>query len=187
MGDRITAYRAAGFTVVAYDQRGQGDSSGHNTAGQSELLDARRVVAYTAEQDGVDASRIGIDGLSFGGMVSVLAAAGDAQIAAVVVESPASSAEALAGGGWPARFGLRLHGIDAGPLDAVAAASQLRGRPVRTVVGVDENPTTAKAIAAAAGGSVWIAPGGHTEAAAVDPSGYRRKVVAFMAAALARQ
>jgi pimeloyl-ACP methyl ester carboxylesterase len=185
MGDRIAAYRAAGFTVVAYDQRGQGDSTGHNTAGQSELLDAREVVAFTAEQAGVAANRIGIDGLSFGGMVSVLAAAGDDQIAAVVAESPAPSAVALAGGGWPARFGLRLHGIDAGPLDAVAAATQLRDRPVRTVVGVEENPATAEAIATAARGTTWIAPGGHTEAAAVDPVGYRRKVVAFMVAALA--
>jgi pimeloyl-ACP methyl ester carboxylesterase len=186
LGDRINAYRRAGFMVVAYDQRGQGDSTGHNTAGQSELVDAQRVVAFTAEQPGVDPHRIGIDGLSFGGMVSVLAAAGDQDIAAVVVESPAPSAEALAGGGWAARFGLRLHGIDAGPLDAVTAAAQLRGRPVRAVVGAEENPATATAIATAAGGSLWIAPGGHTEAAAVDPTGYRRKVVAFMAAALAR-
>ena len=169
MRERIQVYHDAGFAVLAYDQRGQGDSNGHNTAGQSEMVDAQRAVAFAATQPGVDAERIGVDGLSFGGMVTVLAAAGEPEIAAVVVESPASSALALAGGGWVGRLGLRLHGVDPGPLDATVAAADLTDRPVRVVVGQEEYTGTARAIAANAHGSLWIAPGGHTEAPSADP------------------
>jgi uncharacterized protein len=184
MRDRIRLYQQAGFAILAYDQRGQGDSTGHNSAGQSEMVDAQRAVAFAATQPGVDAARIGVDGLSFGGMVTVLAAAADQQIAAVVVESPASSALALAGGGWIGRLGLRLHGVDPGPLDATAAAAALTDRPVRVVVGQQEYPGTARAIAANAHGSLWIAPGAHTEAPSADPRGYRLRVIDFMVRAL---
>jgi len=184
MRERMRMYHDAGFAVLAYDQRGQGDSTGSNTAGQAEQVDARRAVAFAATRPGVDDRRIGLDGLSFGGMVSVLAAVGDDQIGAVVVESPAASGVALAGGGWPARLGLRLHGIDPTHLDAVAAAPDLVPRPVMVVVGLTEPPATARAIAAGSGGALWLAPGGHTEAPATDPTGYRHRVVGFLARAL---
>ncbi len=74
----------------------------------------------------------------------------------------------------------RRRGAAAG-LGAILVVALLIGL---AVVGQQEYADPARAIAGNAHGSLWIAPGGHTEAPVADPAGYRQRVVDFLIHAL---
>lgn len=77
----------AGFTVFTYDQRGCGGSSGDITFGAREQDDLISVVDHLVTRSDVDAEKIGVFGFSMGGASTILAAARDQRIKAVVADS----------------------------------------------------------------------------------------------------
>ena len=85
---------AAGFTVVTYNERGRGGSGGQGTWGALETQDLRSVIDTVARHPGVDPTDIGEFGFSIGADATILEAAGDPRIKAVV-----------AAGSWPSLQG----------------------------------------------------------------------------------
>src|SRR5262249_43291607 len=77
----------AGFLVVRYDKRGIGQSGGRvETAALRDFAeDQRSAVKYVSERKDVDPKRIAVAGHSEGGVVSLIAAAKEKRIAAVVL------------------------------------------------------------------------------------------------------
>jgi len=76
-----------GYGVVLVDPRGLGESSGRAMGyGWSGGEDVRAVVDWLVAQPGVDASRIGVLGLSMGAEQALTAAAYDDRLAVVVAE-----------------------------------------------------------------------------------------------------
>lgn len=78
---------AAGFNVFTYDMRGCGHSGGAVTLGALEQDDLRSVVDFVAARSDGDPQRIGALGFSMGAAATVLAAADDPRIKAVVNDS----------------------------------------------------------------------------------------------------
>jgi pimeloyl-ACP methyl ester carboxylesterase len=184
MRSRISLLRAHGVGVLAIDQRGRGTSSGQTTLGQWEPRDASAAARWVMGQPAVDPNRVVLDGASFGGLVAVLAAADDPAIAGVVAESPAGrgyGVQATGPTGVLIHLGLWLHGLDTSATDGVTAAGRLWDRPTLIVVGQLEAPDTARSLADSAAGSLWIAPGGHTEAPDVAPRQWVSHVLGVVA------
>jgi dipeptidyl aminopeptidase/acylaminoacyl peptidase len=78
---------AAGYSVFTYDMRCRGQSTGAAvTLGALEQFDLISAVDHLAGRPDVDASRIGALGISMGGSTSILAAAQDTRIRAVVTD-----------------------------------------------------------------------------------------------------
>ena len=82
-----SALHDGGFSVFTYDLRGCGQSGGPVTFGALERGDLSSVVDYVASRSDVDESRIGAFGFSMGGAATILAAARDPRIKAVVADS----------------------------------------------------------------------------------------------------
>jgi dipeptidyl aminopeptidase/acylaminoacyl peptidase len=76
-----------GFNVLTYDLRGCGRSGGEVTFGAREQTDLRSVVDYAVGRPDVDPARIGALGFSMGAATTVMAAAEDHRIKAVVDDS----------------------------------------------------------------------------------------------------
>ena len=76
---------ARGFTVLAYDKRGVGESSGSwQDAGLQELADdAAAALRFLRGQPGVDAARVALVGFSEGGWVAPMAAAREPGVRAI--------------------------------------------------------------------------------------------------------
>lgn len=93
--------------------------------------DVMRLIDYLSTRQDVDARRIGLTGISKGGIEAYLAAAADPRVAAVVPYIGVQSFEwGLENGAWPARIATIQNGFDA------AAASA--GKPARNVAFVRE-------------------------------------------------
>jgi predicted acyl esterase len=122
---RLVAERfaAAGFEVVSYAQRGFGGSGGTiDLAGVATQQDVGTVVDWALAHTRADARHVGALGVSYGAAVSLLAAARDARIRAVVALSGwADLAGALVPNGTPDL--PALHGLFDDPL----AAGKLTG------------------------------------------------------------
>jgi uncharacterized protein len=83
----------AGFSVLTYNSRARATSGGqYVTLGALEQQDVVSLVNYAIGRRDVDASRIGILGISMGGASAILAAAKDKRIRAVVDDSGFSDA-----------------------------------------------------------------------------------------------
>jgi fermentation-respiration switch protein FrsA (DUF1100 family) len=83
----------AGFSVLTYNSRARATSGGkYVTLGALEQQDVVSLVNYATGRRDVDASRIGILGISMGGATAILAAAKDQRIRAVVDDSGFSDA-----------------------------------------------------------------------------------------------
>ncbi len=79
---------AAGFVTVSYTQRGFGTSGGTvDLAGTKTRQDARTVIDWALRDTSADPSRIGMLGASYGGGISLLTAAADPRVRAVVAFS----------------------------------------------------------------------------------------------------
>ena len=84
---QATVLARHGYGVLMVDPRGQGRSGGHAMdAGWYGDRDITAAVTFLQHQSGVDASRIGVLGLSMGGEQAIGAAAADPAIRAVVAE-----------------------------------------------------------------------------------------------------
>ncbi|GAC1397976.1 MAG: alpha/beta hydrolase [Chloroflexota bacterium] len=142
----------AGFSVVTYDMRGSGRSGGAVTFGVLEQRDLRSVVDYLSSRRDVDKTRIGALGLSLGGVTTILAAARDHRIRAVVDDSCFSDIRDWLKPSIPdalihptKRFssvsiaiaGARL-GIDILSVRPVAAISRISPRPILIIQGTQD-------------------------------------------------
>jgi pimeloyl-ACP methyl ester carboxylesterase len=84
-------FAAAGFTVLAFDHRGFGDSGGHprQVAGiRAQLADWRAAIGFAAELPGVDPTRIAAWGFSLAGGHVLRLAAEHPGIAAAIAQTP---------------------------------------------------------------------------------------------------
>jgi dienelactone hydrolase len=133
----LEALAARGFLAVAIDARAHGDrAAGPNDYLQAILRayrthrghpflydtvwDTLRLVDYLATRADVDASRIGLLGISMGGMETYLAAAADPRIAAAVpVIGVQSFAWALAHDAWQPRIETILPAVSGAARDAL--------------------------------------------------------------------
>lgn len=186
------ALHRAGFTVFTYNLRRA------VTFGAKEQDDLISVVDYLSGRADVDAARIGALGFSMGGATTLMAAARDPRIKAVVADSAWRTAKSwlrpdLNPRNHFSRFSLKLvewrAGIDLDKLRPVDAMQQLLGRPVLLIHGSEDDvvlPEDSDALAAAAGVELWRIPGakhGDTLAPGGPTSGER--VTKFFERALA--
>ena len=77
----------AGFTVVTYNERGRGGSGGAGTWGALETKDLRSVIDTVVHHPGVDPNEIGEFGFSIGADITILEAAHDPRVNAVVADA----------------------------------------------------------------------------------------------------
>lgn len=88
----------AGFAVLMFDYRHRGESGGGAvTLGLREGGDLLGALDTLAARPEVDAGRIGVFGMSMGGVIAILVAAEDERVRALAVECPYSGAEAIMG------------------------------------------------------------------------------------------
>jgi dipeptidyl aminopeptidase/acylaminoacyl peptidase len=151
----------AGFAVLMFDYRNRGLSEGDSiTMGVKERGDLLAALEIFAARPEVDASRIGIFGMSLGGVIAILAGSRDARVRAIVAECPFASHETILTRSlrhyanvpmsafapfvrWmlERRFGEPLHGVE--PISFVAAFAPrpllIIGDQNDAVVGVEDS------------------------------------------------
>ncbi|GGQ50077.1 CocE/NonD family hydrolase [Couchioplanes azureus] len=82
------ALAGRGYVVVSYTPRGWWFSGGEiDTAGPKDMADLSRVIDWTLANTPADPARIGTAGISYGGGISLIGAAHDKRIRAVVMMS----------------------------------------------------------------------------------------------------
>jgi pimeloyl-ACP methyl ester carboxylesterase len=165
--DVARALRSAGLAVVAYDQRGHGDSEGALGAGVLDDVGAMAALLPPAP--------LALRGSSLGGFV-VLAAGARLGAAAVVAICPPSAEQLARGLRTPGRFGFRADRPALGALleqvDLEADAAVLGERLLLLHAEADETVPVehSRALHAAAPGSRLVAvPGGHHRSVQHDP------------------
>jgi fermentation-respiration switch protein FrsA (DUF1100 family) len=132
----------AGYNVLMFDFRNSGQSDGKLTSvGQFEVNDLLGAVDWTAANH---PGRIGVIGFSMGATTSILAAAHNPAIAAVVADSPFANLKQYLQENLPVWSNLPsfpftplimnilppLTGIDVGSVDAYKAVDQVYPRPI---------------------------------------------------------
>ena len=97
----------AGYSVFTYDMRNRGGSGGDAiTLGALEQEDLLCIIDYLAARPDVDPERIGAFGGSLGASTSILAAARDQRIKAVVADGPFADVASVIDTGFSAYIGL---------------------------------------------------------------------------------
>jgi alpha/beta superfamily hydrolase len=77
-----------GFAALRFNFRGVGRSEGPHDEGRGERDDALAAVSFLAGREGVDRSRLGLMGYSFGGAVALAAGMREETVKAVAAVSP---------------------------------------------------------------------------------------------------
>jgi uncharacterized protein len=186
------ALHHAGFTVFTYNLRRE------VTFGAKEQDDLLSVVDYLSGRADVDADRIGALGFSMGAATTILAAAREPRIRAVVADSAWRTAKSWLRPSWNPRdhfsrlslkFAELRTGINLEKLRPVEAMQQLTGRPVLLIQGSDDDvvfPEDADALASAGpGAELWRIPGAkHGETLAPGGPTTGERVAAFFQRAL---
>lgn len=194
-----------GYSVFTYDMRDRGSSGGDAvTLGALEPADLVSALDYLDSRPDVDRKKIGALGLSLGGAVTILAAARDARIQAVVDDSGFSDApDVIASSfehfiGLPAfpfasitveiselRTGENVRGVR--PMDEIA---RIAPRPVFIIHCMGDKvvpPANSERNFAAAREPKqvwWIPTGGHIDGHTVAKEEYERRVDEFFDHAL---
>lgn len=190
----------AGFSVFTYDMRDRGLSGGSAvTLGALEQQDLISAVAYLLTRRDVDPRRLGALGVSLGGATTILAAAQDQRIRAVVDDCGFADARSVIDSSFehfvhlPAfpfspvaiaiaelRDSINVDAIR--PVDRVA---QISPRPIFIIHGTADRtipPLDSMRLFAAAGApkQIWWVPGAtHWHSLQVAHAQYVRRVVAF--------
>jgi pimeloyl-ACP methyl ester carboxylesterase len=196
------------YSVLLFDSRGAGSSDGVFGVGATEDRDIVGAVDFIRSRKAAGSERIAVLGISLGAGDAILAAASDTRIRAVIADSPwiderlqidRMDSVPVGSTGWTlwvlpyeaalvdALIGARLEDADPG-----AVVAKVAPRSLLIIHSLDDgNATTPYAAAArlhAAAGepkSVWYPEtGGHAGALRAHGDEYRRRVLAFLEAAL---
>jgi len=189
-----------GFSVLTYDMRNRGRSGGDAvTLGALEAPDILSAVDYLTTRPDVDPDRIGAMGLSLGASATILAAASDSRIKAVVDDSGFSDAPAAIRSSFQHFIGLppfpfapltvalvRLRtGIDVNRIRPVDVIARISPRPLLIVHCLNDKtlpPDNSERNFAAAQEPkhLWlISACGHTDGLATAGPEYERYVGGF--------
>ena len=195
----------AGFTVVTYNSRARATSGGeYVTLGVLEQEDLIGLVRALSKRGDVDASRIGVLGISMGGATAILAAAKDEQIRAVVDDSGFSDAPRVIAASFehfihlpafpfaPLTVGIAdlRAGIDVTSVRPMDVIGKLSPRPVLIIHNAGDAVVPAdnsrrNFSAAGQPKELWLVPGsGHGNAHTTAKAEYETKVQKFFEAAL---
>lgn len=193
-------FHAAGFSTFTYDMRSRGESGGDAvTLGAREQADLASVVDYLVTRSDVEVKKIGALGVSLGGSVSILAAAQDQRIGAVVDDSGFSDAANVVSTSFqtflhiPAfpfapvtiRFAQWRMGANMNDVRPVELIGKISPRPLLIIHGLDDTgvpPDNSERNYAAAGEpkAIWWVPGAeHVRAFEVEPDEYKQRVIQF--------
>lgn len=195
---------AAGFTVITYNERGRAGSGGQGTWGALETQDLRSVIDAVARHPYVDPNKIAEFGFSIGADISILEAAADPRVKAVVAD-----------GSWPSLTGYlksRLNdqithptawlsfrllelrtGANLGAVNPAAVIARISPRPILLMDGLadtDVTPrgTTANFAHAKSPRQLWLAKGeGHEDTVRPGGAATSPRLSAFFAHALLPQ
>ena len=190
----------AGYTVFVYDMRNRGRSGGDAvTLGALESLDLISAIDCLTARPEVDSARIGALGLSLGGSTTLLAAARDPRIKAVVDDSGFSDAPSVIDSSFRHFIGLPPFpfasittaivgwrtGFDVKRIRPVDVVARIGPRPLLIVQCMDDAvvpPANGERSfqAAAEPKSIWRIPsGGHIAGHSVARQEYERRVIEF--------
>ena len=190
----------AGFSVFTYDMRGRGASGGGEiTLGALEADDLSSVVDYLVTRPDVDPDRIGALGVSLGGAVTILAAARDPRIKAVVDDCGFSDASRVIDTSFERYIGLpafpfspvtvaiaeRRVGQSIAGVRPVDVIGQISPRPILIIHGQADTPVPVahserNFLAAGEPEELWLVPGAeHNGSREVAGPEYERRVTAF--------
>lgn len=194
------ALAEAGFNVLAFDFRSWGESDASPvTLGYRETQDVLGAVAFVRAQHAGRPHRIGIFGLSMGGAASLAAAAGCAEIEAVVADSSYSRLDRAISGVFrslwgpaapvfslPTRWvGERLIGTPMPGVAPVRAIERISPRPVLIIHGtrdwlIDVSEAYALYHAAGSPKELWLVEGAdHARTRRMAPEEYDRRIAGF--------
>ncbi len=189
----------AGFTVVTYSMRGRGSSTGAVTLGALESRDLALLVDNLSGRTDVDGHRIGVLGVSLGGSVSIMAAAVDQRIRAVVDDCGFSDAQHVVNASFSAFTGVPT-GLFAGPvlllaqwrtgisirdISPVSVVSRIAPRPLLIIHGTADRfvtPDNSIRLYAAARFPKtlwWVSGAPHASSYTYAPREYERHVIAL--------
>lgn len=203
--DLARALRDRGYAVLAFDFRAHGGSAGRrSTIGFHEARDVVAAARYLAGRPELAGRRIGALGLSMGAAATLIAAAEEPLIAAVVADSGFATLGTIVAGGLrllyrlPAfpfgplivRFGEALTGARIGEHRPIAHVARIAPRPLLIIHGADDALTPvehARRLYAAAREpkELWIVPEtGHCAAYFTDREPYVARVAGFFARGL---
>jgi pimeloyl-ACP methyl ester carboxylesterase len=192
-----------GYGVLAIDARGHGRSGGRPMEfGWHGEADVAAAVSVLLRQPGVDASRIGVLGMSMGGEQALTAAAADPRIAAVVAEgatmrafADVASIPAPAVSRWLSapHYWLQFAAADLmtsarQPIGLDEAVGRIAPRPVLLIAGGEGSEiafSETYAAVAPASTYVWAVPDTpHVQALQRHPVEWRAQVLGFFDGAL---
>jgi fermentation-respiration switch protein FrsA (DUF1100 family) len=190
----------AGFTVFTYDMRNRGRSGGEAvTMGALEPLDLIAAIDYLTTRDDLDQAKIGALGVSLGGSTTVLAAADDLRIKAIVDDSGFGDAPGVIASSFEHFIGLPAFpfapvtvaiaevraGVDLKRVRPVDVVSRISPRPLFIIHCMGDQfvpPIHSERIFAAAKDPKqiwWIPTGGHMDGHVVARAEYERRVADF--------
>jgi dipeptidyl aminopeptidase/acylaminoacyl peptidase len=200
MAGYASMVQKAGFASLLFDMEGSGLRSGRPvTLGYKERWDLMDAASYVRTRPDVDASRIGVLGVSMGAATALLAAELDPDLRAIVADSayanlpdmvmPGLSAFVGKSATWFAplivRAGEAMLGMRSTDIAPERSAARLGDRPVLVIHGDEDeltNPDSATRIFDAASGpkELWVVPGcGHSQGPVVSPEEYEHRVNNF--------
>ena len=198
----------AGYSVFTYDMRNRGRSGGEAvTLGALEYLDLISAVDYLTTRADVNRGGIGALGLSLGGSTTLLAAANDPRIKAVVDDSGFSDAPGVIASSFEHFIGLPAFpfasittaivawriGVDVKRIRPVDVVARIAPRPLLIIQCMGDGvvpPVNSERNFQAAGDpkSIWRIPaGGHLDGYAVARREYERRVIEFFDKSLAAE
>jgi uncharacterized protein len=198
-----------GYSVFLMDLRDHGDSEGDDArfaAGSNEYLDVLGGWDWVRSQ-GVPASRIGLEAMSFGSASALIAGGQEPQVAAVWADSAYTDTQTAIGLFLQDKTGLPdilvpgsiawarvVSGDDLTRFSPIEEVAHYAGRHLAFVHGELDRvlpPSMSVELhdAAVAAGATspdpWIVPdAGHTEGIYYDPAGYEQRLVAFFDTAI---
>jgi uncharacterized protein len=192
--DHAAFLNRAGYGTLLFDSRGFGKSDGVGlSSGWWGDLDIRGAIDFLARQPDVDASRIGVFGLSMGGEEAIAAAAGDARIRAIVAEGAGAIRtveDTQSIPGWNRYLGIPHYWVQTQTIDLFTdaprpialedAMRKIAPRPVLLIsAGSIETAYTEQYRSAAPSTTeLWnVSDAGHTAALYVHPGEYRSRVL----------
>lgn len=198
--DLVRRIHQAGFAVLMIDLRGHGHSSAARlTYGERERFDVLGAVDWLRAQGH---GRIGVLGASMGAASTLLAAADEPAIAAVVADSAFADfgqmierqyrkLSGLPGFVLPGALaiGRVLTGVALQRVRPLEAATRLAGRPCLLIHSAGDRfipALDAQRLAAAARAELWITESeGHIGSYRAEPAAYTERVLAFFGRAMA--